>query len=395
LKILVLCREFPLPLSSGEKIRVFHIIKGLARHHDITLVSLMLNSSELCYVEEMKRFCHSVYPFEIKLKKKLSAIRTVFSTLPWDVLAFYSEEMKIKVRELIQSQSFDILWVNFLSMSNYIESCSSSKSKRMLDLHNIDELVWQHYARYSNNLAMKIFASINQLKVESFQHKILNNYHTAVCVSQADADYMKVHYPDVNIWLIPNGVDTEYFIPKNLSKKSNIIMLCASMDVTMNIDAALNFAKIFPKIKQKIPDCEFWIVGRNPPAQIRDLNHDGYIKVTGSVDDVRPYYEQARVIVAPYRFGGGTKLKILEAMAMNLPIIATSVGCQGIDTSGVTQIPVCDDMEQFARTVIELLESKDSGNNLYTNGARQIVEERYSWNSISRRLEAGLSDLIK
>jgi glycosyltransferase involved in cell wall biosynthesis len=281
-------------------------------------------------------------------------------------------------------------------MSIYLNDEIVAKTTCVLDQHNVDELVWSDYSKYSNSLAMKIFSTINFYKVKKYQRNIIRYFSTIVCVSPDDAEYMQRIIPqNVKTWVVPNGVDTEYFRP-NFSKgnKTNIIMLCASMDVSMNIDAASYFArKIFPAVKLNIPDSEFWIVGRNPAKQVTDLKTAGSIFVTGSVDDVRPYYEKAKVVVAPYRFGGGTKLKILEAMAMNLPIVSTNIGCQGINTAGIEQIVIRDDQGGFAEAVINMLGSSKLNDTIPDSSARAVVCAKYSWESITRNLELKLNEL--
>lgn len=398
MRILVLCRDFPLPLTSGEKIRCFHILQELAKHHEVSLISLVHRESELQYVEELKRFCQFVYPIRFKFSKKLSAIRILFSVWPWEAIAFYKEEMKLKIRDLVSSQKYDIVWVNFLSMANYIDPKIALKSVFVLDQHNADELVWQNYSRSSNNVFMKIFAALNLQKLKIFQREMLNYFGALVCVSEKDASFMKDHVPaHVQTWVVPNGVDPDYFRPIDSDhQRNNIIMLCASMDVFMNVDAAYRFAKeVFPTIKDKIPDCVFWIVGRDPTKVIRGLAKEGYIEVTGSVEDVRPYYQKARVIIAPYRLGGGTKLKILEAMAMNLPIVSTSVGCQGIDIAGKAQIIIRDNMKEFAEAVVNLLRAEAKDGNRCVEDARRLVEERYGWSSIVEKVEPHLANLVR
>jgi sugar transferase (PEP-CTERM/EpsH1 system associated) len=391
LKILVLCRELPLPLTSGEKIRCYHILKELAQRHEVSLVSLVLKEPELGYVEELSKLCQHVYTFRFNLSKKRSALSSVFSVLPWDVVAFNDRLVKSKISELLKTQKYDVIWVNFLAMSGYIDSSLLGDTKLILDQHNVDNLVWAGYARNSHNLAMKIFALLNLQKVKLYQNKIFKYFDTVVSVSEADAKYMREHNNStIDIKCIPNGVDTDYFLPALVENKGNIIVLCASMDVDMNIDAALNFSRIFPLIKKKVIDSEFWIVGRNPPKQILNLQKQGYIKVTGSVADVRPYYEKAKVVIAPYRFGGGTKLKILEALAMNLPIVSTKIGCQGINTTGIGEIKIHDNMVDFAGAVIEVLETNEAKTTERNNGARKIVEERYGWSTILQALSTGL-----
>lgn len=395
MKILVLCRDLPLPLTSGEKIRCYHILKGLSQHHDVTLISLIHQNDDLKYVEELGRFCTNVYPIRIRFLKSFSAFKSFFSSQPWDTEAFYTKQVMLKIKTLITSDRYDLIWVNFLSMATYLDEKIASKAICVLDQHNVDELVWANYSKTSDNLAMKIFSKINVRKLDVLQNKILKYFDAIICVSKEDAEYMRKKIPNgTNVYIIPNGVDIEYFRPeKRNCKKSNRILLCASMDVTMNIDAALYFAnKIFPLVRAEIDDCEFWVVGRNPNRQLRNLVKKGHINVTGTVDDIRPYYAKAKVFVAPYRFGGGTKLKILEAVAMGLPIVSSPIGCQGINVAQLPQIVVRDDVQGFAQAVIAALESNKS--DLYEEYSEVTSKftEIYSWNNISMLVESMLEN---
>ena len=396
MKILILCRDLPLPMDSGEKIRCHHVIKELAKHHEVTLLTLAAKDSNIRYIQETQKICQYVYLVDYKFSKNIAAIKTLFSSLPWDVIAYYDKEMKSKLNELMDFQKYDLVWVNFLAMANYIDPTIASKSVFIFDQHNVDELVWKNFVQSSQYIPLKLFASINCKKVIKFQKDIIKYFSAIACCSKQDVDYMKVHIPGkLNVWLVPNGVDVDYFKPGNLdATKSNIIMLCASMDVWMNIEAAYHFAKeVFPGIKEKIPDSQFWIVGRNPDPKLRALDKEGYIKVTGSVADVRPYYNKARVVVAPYQHGGGTKLKILEAMSMNLPIVSTSTGIQGIDLPKDAQVYIRDNMNEFAEAIVKILQIKATDKNRCANNAREFVVEKYSWSSIIKELEPKLKDL--
>lgn len=171
------------------------------------------------------------------------------------------------------------------------------------------------------------------------------------------------------------------------------------MDITMNMDAVARFAKdIFPFVRRSVPDAEFWIVGRNPGTTVRRLESVAGIRVTGSVSDVRPYYEKARVAIAPFRYGGGTKLKVLEAMAVGVPVVATKVGSQGIEAVPGQHLFIEDKSEEFAQRVIDLLRNSDLWRTMSV-AARRLVEPKYSWTSImsdaGRRLEMLVEDELK
>ena len=396
MRILVLSRAFPMPLNSGEKIRTYYVLRELSKRHEVTLITLFHQRSELDYLEGLKQICQEVYPFKLKLLKKISAAKVIFSKYPWEVIAFYKKEVKAKIRQLLSSHDFDIVWVNFLSMAVYLDHDLASRSIIILDQHNADQLVWRKYALESDNIAMRLFAGLNLKRVTSFQRKVANVVSVVVSVSEEDATFTRNQLPaDIAVWTVPNGIDIEYFQPSSGDHKDkSVIMFCGSMDTVMNVDAVLQFAReVFPLVREKVPDSEFWIVGRNPPKQVHHLSRRGFIKVTATVEDVRPYYDKAKVFVAPFKFGGGTKLKILEAMAMKVPIVSTSVGCQGIDVMNNAHLVVEDDMERFAKTVTDLLMDERRRAEL-AKEARKLVEEKYSWISIMKNLESKLMKLV-
>jgi glycosyltransferase involved in cell wall biosynthesis len=187
------------------------------------------------------------------------------------------------------------------------------------------------------------------------------------------------------VWTVPNGVDAMHFQPGSLGmKRVNVILFCGSMDVTMNVDAVRYFASaIFPAIRRVVSDAEFWIVGRNPSEDVHKLAALDGVLVTGTVEDVRPFYEKAKVSVAPFRFGAGTKLKILESMAMGVPVVSTSTGCQGIKARAGKEVWIAHDARAFAEAVTELLLDDQAGLEM-REAARKLVEERYDWGGILR-----------
>ena len=393
----MLSRIFPMPLDSGDKIRVYHVLRELSKRHEIDLLVLVRQDVELEYLGELKQICREVYPFKLKFSKKISAAKSTFSKYPWDAVAFYNKELKHKVNDLLSSEDFDIIWIHFLSMAINIDFNLVREGVVILDQHNADELFWRKIFQDSNNFGIRLFARQNLNKLRKFQMEIIDSFNAILCVSDEDAKFMKEQVPaHIKILTVPNGVDLDYFQPSNANNKErNITMFCGSMDTLMNVEAVLQFAnEIFPLVREKIPDSEFWVVGRNPVKQVRDLVKQEHIKVTGSVEDIRPYYDKAKVFVAPFKLGGGTKLKILEAMAMKVPIVSTSVGCQGIDVINGVHLIIEDDMKRFAEAIRSLLLDEDRRNKVAING-RKLVEEKYSWEGIMENIEPKLTQLVR
>lgn len=385
MRVFVLSPTFPWPLNMGSKIRIYHIVKELSRHYDVTLASLIHSDKEREEVDRIKQYCSELHVISACKSRTVAALQTLFSTQPYRVVKLQSYQFQEEVNQILRCRSFDIIWIEFLNMAIYIDPMLVKNALVVLDQHNADELMWERYAR-EGNWGVKIFARQNLWKLRHLQNKMLKHVNVVLSVSEQETKFMKERVPNLcQIWTVPNGVDIEYFQPpirRANDEVNNIIMFCGSMDVTMNIDAVIRFAReIFPLIKETILDVEFWILGRNPDPRILKLADFKGIEVIGTVEDVRPYYERAKVVVAPFRYGAGTKLKILEAMAMGVPIVSTTVGCQGIEIVAGEQLLIENDNTQFAQSVIEVLCHHELQETLSTRG-RRLVEEKYSWGRI-------------
>jgi len=191
-------------------------------------------------------------------------------------------------------------------------------------------------------------------------------------------------------------VDTTVFVPAQTEgNKKNAILLCSGLAVYRNRAAALWFARrMFPQIRREVSDAEFWIVGSNPNCQIWKLAETPGIHVTGTVEDVRPYYAMAKVAVAPYRYGEGTKIKVVEAMACGTPVVSTSIGCQGIEVIDGKHLLIADNEADFSRRVAELLRDPERAQALAA-AARGLAVEKYSWERLISNLEPKLADLVR
>jgi sugar transferase (PEP-CTERM/EpsH1 system associated) len=367
------------PPNSGAKIRMFHIIKYLSHRFDITLLSLAenLDARELGPLTE---WCRDVKIMPEVLKRHMAALRSALSLRPYRVVKFWSPRFQQRCDAAFDQVQLDVVWVNFLNMMVYVHPPLASSSLVVLDQHNADERIWMQYAEQGTVLR-RLFGWWNLLKVRRFQERMLEHVDVLISVSEEETEFMRHRVcPSTTVWTIPNGIDTKYFRPKPLaSKPGNVILFCGSMDVTMNVDAVRYFAyEVFPIVKRDVPDAEFWIVGRNPGKDVHKLAALHAVRVVGTVEDVRPFYEKAKVSVTPFRFGAGTKLKILESMAMGVPVVSTSNGCQGIEARAAEEIWVADDAKAFADAVIQLL--LDEQQNLKISAAaRKLVEERYDW----------------
>ena len=382
----MLSPTLPWPLNMGSKIRVYHVLRELTRAgHEVTLLALAHEPYDSDDLEPLKTYCRELHVIPAKNRPRLqAAVKSIFSLKPYRVAKFESQKFRQAVAQTLQ-KNYDILWVHFMETLAYVPQSYTRKKRLLLvlDQHNADERFWETYAR-EGWLWTRLFAKINLWQLRKFQTFALKRVDVIMSTSKEDADFTRTRLPNpaTQVWVVPNGVDTESLRQPDTAERKNCIIFCGSMDVLMNIDAVEWFARrIFPKVREAVSDAEFWIVGRNPVPKVKALASLPGVRVTGQVEDVRPYYAKAKVAVAPFRYGGGTKLKVLEAMALGVPVVATSVGCQGIDVTPEKHLFKEENEEAFAQRVVSLLQDECLRRQMATE-ARRLVEERYSWHAI-------------
>jgi glycosyltransferase involved in cell wall biosynthesis len=359
---------------------MFHVIKHLSHRFDVTLLSLT-EEPKVPDLGPVTDWCQDVKVVPGVLRRDQAILRSVLSLKPYRAVRFWTPQFQAVCDMTLAKTQFEVIWVNFLNMMIHLLPTSRISGVTVLDQHNADERLWKQYVG-RGPILHRLFSRWNLIKVRRLQRQELSKVDIVASVSREEADFMRSRAPArVKIWVVPNGVDTTYFQP-DLSgqKKNNILMFCGSMDVTMNVDAVYHFADdIFPLIKQQVRDAEFWIVGRNPGKKVRQLAALEGIRVTGEVADVRPFYRKAKVSVAPFRFGAGTKLKILESMAMGVPVVSTSSGCYGIEVG--EGVKVRDHPGQFADAVAQqLLDQPSSPESMLA--IRKLVTDKYDWGTI-------------
>jgi sugar transferase (PEP-CTERM/EpsH1 system associated) len=393
MRILMISPYLPWPLYGGASVRTFNIIKNLSeKGHKITLLAGRQKDANDVSLREL---CEEIYMYELpRHGRLLLLLRSVFSSQPYPALQFQNKHLDEKFTKLLQNEKFDLIWINFLFMANILFKTLTRNIPVILDQFEADELIWKRYIK-NGNFFQKVFSYLNLKKIQILQKRVFGQINALICVSEAEAEFMKLRAPlNMKIWVAPNGVDADFFQDSSdIKKTASTILLSGSMCIVRNIDAAVWFGKtIFPKIKKVVPEAEFWIVGYNPDKKVLALNAIPGIIITGTVEDIRPYYKKAKVYVAPFRFGEGTRLKILEAMATGLPIVSTEGGCQGIDVIDGQHMFVANSEEDFSNRVIELLRNPQLSQKL-TNAGRMLVEQKYNWEAIVNNIDKQIKGL--
>jgi len=400
MRVLMLAPLVPWPLDMGSKIRIYHGLRELSVHHDVTLACLGQESDSSLDLSALEGTASRLQVVPARsASRRQAAAESLLSLRPYRVAKFHSPELQHQLSRLLSEASYDLIWIHFLNMASHLSTEALNENFVVLDQHNADERMWARYAQ-EGSLVGRAFARQNLWKIRRFQRKALRQVDVLLSVSDEEADFMRSRVPlACDVWTMPNGVDVDHFRPSDEAPgdaDSPVIMFCGSMDVTMNADAVTRFAeRVFPRVKERTSEAEFWIVGRRPPRDVEALADREGITVTGSVEDVRPYYRRATVVVAPFRYGAGTKLKVLEAMAMGVPVVATPVGCQGIEAEPGRDLHVAETEAALADRAVQLLEDPETRDRLAAAG-RSLVERRYSWKRIvgdtSQRLEQRLAE---
>lgn len=383
----------------GSKIRVYHVLRELARAgYEVTLLALAHEPYGPEDLEALKPHCVELKVVPVAKRSRLQvALKALLSGKSYGVAKFESPEFRREVAQVLQ-RDYDVLWVHFMETLAYVTQHLSPKKKPLvvLDQHNADERFWETFARKGPPW-VRLFAWQNIKRLRRLQRSLLQEVNVILSVSDEDAEFTwaRLPNPSTQVWVVPNGVDTEGLRTPNRAELKNRIIFCGAMDVLMNIDAAQWFARrVFPRVCEALPNVEFWIVGRDPTPKVKALASFSGVRVTGRVEDVRPYYAEAKVAVAPFRYGGGTKFKVLEAMALGVPVVATPVGCQGIELTPGKHLFVEETEEAFAERVVNLLRDENLRKQM-AHEARRLVEERYSWRSIISEAIERLERLVK
>jgi glycosyltransferase involved in cell wall biosynthesis len=388
MKILWIARTCPYPANDGEKIRVFNLIKNLS-HHDITLVFRAMHDNELQGIPVLREYCREVrYAYIPSPSTHLTRVRWclpfVFTRYPISLATVYFKEIADILRELCDKETFDVVHVEHSSLTIYLDALKFKNTPHtILTLHNVD---WVRNSRVIANTPpgiYKLFLYYNQLRFQKWETESIMRYDTVIAVSDTDRETIRQMGITNEIDVVPNGVDTEKLklVPQRTA--ANSILFVASMDSEANHDGAMFFLEqIYPIIKASVPGATLFLVGRNPRQELKSFDQRDGISVTGEVPDVRHYYEQASVAVVPLRSGGGTRLKILEAMALGIPVVSTTVGCEGLQVQNGKHLVVVDDPKLFAAAVIEQFDNDVASQSL-VQASRKVVEEQYDWRTIA------------
>lgn len=297
--------------------------------------------------------------------------------------------MAAALRQLLSEQKFDVIHFESMNMVGYLPilEAASSKACRILDWHNIDSELMERHAQTSPMGPRKIYALLTASRIHALETRLLASLDGHLVCSEREGVTLTQRSPTARIAVINNGVDVAGFqMARTPHEKAVSLVFVGQMSYQPNIEGALYFVRtVWPLVRERFPNLHLRIVGANPAPAVRALASEPNVEVTGTVPDVRPYYADALAAVVPLLTGAGTRLKILEAMAANVPVISTPIGAEGLDVESGKQILFASTPEQWLDSLAEVCGRPERAEQL-TRAARALVEQRYEWQAIGTTL---------
>jgi len=383
--LLYLVHRIPYPPNKGDKIRSYHLLKRLTETYRVFLGAFVDDPADWEYTKVLSNLCADVYLRPLNpLQAKFRCLAGLVSRQALTLSYYRDAAMQSWVDGVIDSEGIDQVVIFSSAMAQYVEGNAYRDIYRLVDYVDMDSAKWSQYSQTKPWPNSWLYRREGRLLLD-YELKIASTFDACFFVSQAERDYFTQYFPSSsgNIYYYNNGVDTDYFNPSReyanpYQHYKKIIVFTGAMDYWANIDAVCWFAhKIFPSIRKQLGDVYFYIVGSNPAQEVCRLENEGNIKVTGKVPDVRPYLAHAALAIAPMRIARGVQNKVLEALAMNCPIIATDSAVQGIAVERGRGLLVLDSEQEMVIGISRFL-TGDTGIFSSTSG-RACVLDKYNW----------------
>jgi glycosyltransferase involved in cell wall biosynthesis len=396
MRILFISGWYPYPPDNGARIRVFNLIKHLAAQNEITLFSFSSSpepvSQERLYA--MSPYCRSIaaVPYKEFEPGRLRALLALLSTRPRSIVDTYSPEMAALVKQAIPDTAFDVVVASTLRAAPYVLSIEGIP--RVFE--EIEVAVLHEKFAYAPNLAARIRYGLMWWKQSRYIGRLLFQFDGCTVVSEQERDLVLGIVPNYHpLTVVPNGVDLQANTGDFGAPKPDTLIYSGALTYSANFDAMEFFMRdIFPQVKAQRSNAHLRITGGYDGTLVERLPLGDGAELTGYLDDIRPAVAQSWACVVPLRVGGGTRLKILEAMALGTPVISTSKGAEGLEVAHEKNVLIADNPNDFAQAVLRVLKDKTLRVKLSANG-RRLVEERYSWEMCTSQLEQLLCQVVE
>ncbi len=386
------------PPDTGGKIRSYNILRELARQHSITFFSFY--AAHDCDLHpDLKNMVDRVVcvPLDLPAPKSFAEMLDygirLFSSAPYNITKYCRPQVRRRLRALLKQETYDVMLCDFMAAAGVIPW--DWPTPKVLFTHNVEAAIWRRHYEVATNPIWKAISWREWQKTEAAERTYLRLADRVLAVSETDRDAFASFVEPGKLAVIPTGVDVDYFHPTPVEETANSLVFTGSMDWLPNEDAILYFVDtILPLIKKQCPEVCLEVVGRSPSRKLQALaERERSLRLTGWVEDIRPFVARGSICIVPLRIGGGTRLKIFEAMAMSKAVVSTSVGAEGLPVQSGENIIVADTPNDFAQSVVSLLRDPNQRRQLGTS-ARALVQEKYSWPKVAESFARTLRDTI-
>ncbi len=401
MKILLLSTWFPYPPSQGSKIRAYYLIRALAEAHEVVLVSFADGAIQSQWLAHMMGICAHVHVIEREPfhQDRLRTVQGWLSLKPSSVIAIYSEEMSKHVKQIALDWQPDCVFALTFVMAAYALELRAivPNARLILDVDNLLTRMLREAYCAVTQLDKRARSWLAWWKFRRYEAELCQRFDLSLVVSDQDRrellEMTSVQAPSNQsrrmtsaLAVVPNGVDIAHNAPTSVSPQPNTLVFSGALTYSANYDAIAYFLQdIFPKIQTAVPEVHLSVTGSTKNVQIDRLAVDEHVSFTGFLDDVRPAVANSWASVAPLRQGGGTRLKILEAMALGTPVISTPKGAEGLNVTHGKDILLANDAKEFAQHVVDVVRSPEKRAAL-SSSARKLVEDQYDWRAIGQTL---------
>ena len=399
MRILWLNAGLLLPLDKGGKLRTWHLMRHLAQRHTITYVSFAEPATSQADLDGMREVCAELHviprqdPAKGSAAFYVDAASRLFDRLPYAAGKYRSAAYRAQVDECLSRSAYDIVVCDFLVPA--VNMPERLPCPSVVFTHNVEAEIWRrHCERQRGPLRRMLFRQQWQ-RMLRFEGATISRFDLVLAVSDADGDTLQRLYPSSlrqPVFTVATGVDTTFFGPRHeTARGEHHLVFTGSMDWIPNEDAMNHFCHdVLPLVRTHEPSITLSIVGRAPTPAVQRLTSIPGVEVTGRVDDVRDYIARASVYIVPIRIGGGTRLKIFEAMAMGKAVVSTTIGAEGLPVTNGRDLLIADTPEQFAAAIVSLLRDPARREQL-ERSARALVVDRYDWSAVAGQLEEALA----
>ena len=398
LRILLLSPWMPWPPHDGGRIRILNTLRYLSQRHQVTLVAPSRNQRDADRVSDLQDLCEDVVTAELPNSGRAIVgrmLRGAFQRRALIQSIHYGPALAAQIRQLTADRAYDIVQIEFSWFTPYLRALHEGcRARTVLTMHNVESLRFARELRSTTTGGRRLALSWDQLFAGAWEQQAVRGIDAVAVVSETERRWVEQVAPGTLVTVAPNGVDTDHFQPV-ASPGNGSVVFTGAMDYPPNIDAILWFCReVWPIVRRRAPALRLEVVGRSPDARVRALNGEAGIRVTGEVADVRILLAQASAVVVPLRAGAGTRLKILEAMAMARPVISTRLGAEGLDVADGSDILLADTPGDFADAVESVVQSPAVADRLGEAGRRLTVAQ-YDWKHCLRPLETLYERLLE